>query len=391
MQPSEQQQGLERRLAQQLLVTEFGQFALRTHDLDAILHEACRIGADGLGAALAKVLERRPGGDFLLCAGIGWRPGVVGRALVEGDARSPAGYAYLTERAVISNDLATEHRFKVPELLVEHEARSAVNVIIRGEGAAFGVLEVDGRRSGPFSPHDVIFLQALANTLGAAIDKERVREAAESLNAALKQALADKDLLAREVDHRIKNSLTVIGSLLTLQEHGAKAPEAKAALKEAAARVLTVARIHEQLYHSPDVTSVAFAPYLERLCADLASSLGRGDGVSFEVEASDITLPAARALPLGLIAVELVTNAIKHARHASGRSTVWVNLEPEDEGLRLAVADNGPGLPDGFSTETNDGLGMRLVRLLVRQVGGTFAADNWRGRARFVVRAPLDA
>lgn len=382
-------EGIERRLAQQALIAEFGRYALRQHGLDAILSEACRIAADGLGTRLAKVLEPLPGeNSLLLRAGIGWTAGLVGRARVGADIASPAGYAFKTGEPVISNHLAEEKRFRTPALMADHGVKRAVNVVIRGDGEPFGVLEVDSGDPGAFSPHDVNFLQALANTLGVAIDKERSRAEIERLNAALARALADKDLLAREIDHRVKNSLATISGLLAMQERATAAPEAQAALAQAAARVMTIARIHERLYRSTDVGSVEFDSYLEALCGDLAASLGRREDTRFTVDADRATLPADRAVPLGLIAAELVTNAVKHARHARGRSSIQVTFERRDGRLRFAVADDGPGLPAGFDPAASSGLGMRVVLSLARQLGGTFEAANTNGGARLVVDVP---
>lgn len=382
-------EGIERRLAQQALIAEFGRYALRQHGLDAVLNEGCRIAADGLGTRLAKVLEPLPGeNSLLLRAGIGWTAGLAGRARVGADIESPAGYAFKTGEPVISNHLAEEKRFRTPALMADHGVKRAVNVVIRGDGEPFGVLEVDSGDPGAFSPHDVNFLQALANTLGVAIDKERSRAEIERLNAALARALADKDLLAREIDHRVKNSLATISGLLAMQERATAAPEAKAALAQAAARVMTIARIHERLYRSTDVGSVEFDSYLEALCGDLAASLGRREDTRFTVDADRATLPADRAVPLGLIAAELVTNAVKHARHARGRSSIQVTFERQDGRLRFAVADDGPGLPAGFDPADSSGLGMRVVLSLARQLGGTFEAANTNGGARLVVDVP---
>ncbi len=179
---------LERRLAQQALIAEFGRFALKNDTLQAILDEACRIAADGLEVGFAKVLEPLPKENALLLrAGIGWRPGLVGHARIGADLESPAGYAFKTGEPVISNHLSEEKRFRTPKLMADHGVKRAVNVIIQGEGAPFGVLEADSRDPGAFNPHDIHFLQALANTLGVAIDKEAARSRIEELGSELAQ------------------------------------------------------------------------------------------------------------------------------------------------------------------------------------------------------------
>ena len=140
------------RLRQQELVAAFGCFALETDDLQAILDEASRVAAEGLEVRFAKVLQCLPGEEqFLVRAGVGWKPGVVGHARVGGDLQSPAGYAFRTGEPVLAEDLASEPRFRTPSLLAEHDIRSAINVLIRTNGERFGVLEVDSTNRSQFS------------------------------------------------------------------------------------------------------------------------------------------------------------------------------------------------------------------------------------------------
>ena len=155
------------RLRQQELVAAFGRLALRAESLEEVLGEASEAAAKGLEAEFAKVLEYRVETvDFLVVAGVGWKPGVVGRARLGGGGRSPAGYALQTGKPVISNHLASEQRFKTPDLLSEHGVESAINVPVRGRGVSpYGVLEVDSTRRAEFNDHDSAFLEALANTL----------------------------------------------------------------------------------------------------------------------------------------------------------------------------------------------------------------------------------
>ena len=374
---------IERRLAQQALIADFGRFALKCQDLDGILNEACRIAADGLQVRLAKVLRHLSNEDaFLLQAGIGWKAGLIGTAKIGADLESPAGYALKTGEPVISNHLAEEQRFRTPKLLADHGAVRAVNVVITGEGKPYGVLEADSRQLGAFSPHDINFLQALANTLGVAIDKERTHAQLESL-------LKQKELLLLEIDHRVKNSLSLVSGLLGMQERSAKSSEARVALSAASARILSIARIHEQLYRGTDTATVAFGAYLEGLCTDLAASLGRIEDIDFKVEAEAFDLPVSRAAPLGLITAELLTNALKYARHASARSSVVVTCARDHDHLVMTIADDGPGLPDGFDITAGNGLGMRVVTSLVRQLKGTVEAGNHQGGAHFVVRVAV--
>jgi two-component system, sensor histidine kinase PdtaS len=195
---------LDERLRQQRAVAEFSRFALAAPSISDLLDEAARHAADGLGAPLSKVLEYLPAEDVLLVrAGVGWRDGIVGTARLGTDTASPAGYALKTGRPVLSNHLAAEARFRSPALLAEHGVRRAINVVVRGEGEPFGVLEADRRDPGEFSGQDIGFLQCLANTLGLAIDRERERAAREVL-------LVEKEMLVQEAHHRVKNSLQLV-------------------------------------------------------------------------------------------------------------------------------------------------------------------------------------
>ena len=202
---------LRMRVRQQEFLAELGVKALQGTPFPELLDLTARLTAEGLNAEFAKVLEFMPQeGRFLVRAGVGWEPGVVGTATIGADVASPAGYALRTGKAVISNHLENEERFRTPELLLEHGIRRAMNVIFQGDGEPFGVLEVDSRSEGEFSANDISFLQGAANILGMAIYRQR---AERSLTAALDR----HQLMAKEVNHRINNSLQIVASMLHLQ------------------------------------------------------------------------------------------------------------------------------------------------------------------------------
>jgi GAF domain-containing protein len=124
-----------------------------------LLDQTVRLVAEGLEAELAKVLEYIPAEKRLLMrAGVGWDPGLVGTATIGADLESPSGFALRTGKPVISNHLENEERFRTPELLSTHSVRRAMNVILQGDGAPYGILEVDSRSEGEFAEHDIVFL-----------------------------------------------------------------------------------------------------------------------------------------------------------------------------------------------------------------------------------------
>src|SRR5262249_47515778 len=256
---------LQQRIRQQEIHAELGVVALQGKPFLELLNETVRLTAEGMNAEFCKVLEHIPADNRLLVrAGVGWHEGIVGRATVGADLESPSGFALRTGKPVISNHLEREERFRTPDLLRAHGVRRAINVILQGEGAPFGVLEVDSRSPGEFSERDIAFLQGAANILGMAIERQR-RE------RNLRSALEHQKVLIDEINHRVKNSLQLVASLLNLQATAADDPEVSQNLQEAVARVTAVARIHERLYRSPDVATVDLAAYLADICTDLAA------------------------------------------------------------------------------------------------------------------------
>ena len=188
------------RLRQQELAAEFANFGLRTDELQPVLDEACRVAAKGMECSLAKILEHLPDEDrFIMRAGVGWQPGVVGHATLGTDLESPAGYAFKTGQLVLSNHLAAETRFRTPQLLVDHDVRRAFNVLVATADWRYGVLEVDSPDQRDFSISDTAFLETLAATLAHAIAKRRRlneleagRRQLRALNVVLESRVVDR-------------------------------------------------------------------------------------------------------------------------------------------------------------------------------------------------------
>ncbi|MGU3540885.1 sensor histidine kinase [Methylobacterium sp. A54F] len=362
---------LDIRLRQQAILSEFGVEALRGDDIDRVLQRATELCAEGMGAEFCKALEFRPGEDSLLVrAGIGWGPDVIGRARVGADLASPAGFALKTGRPVISNHLENETRFRTPQLMADHGIRRAVNVLIANREGAFGVLEVDDTREGVFGEADIAFMQGFANLLGGAIERQRTE-------ALLRAALVRQDLLAREMSHRIKNSLAIVASLLGLQVRGSEDSGVRAALEDARSRVEAIAGVHDQLWRQGPATgldgeeppgTIDLGSFLEKLCANLQGSAPRH---RLACAAATLQISADRAVPLGLLVNELVTNALKYAYGEAG-GEIRIDARRLGERLVVSVADDGVGLPAGFEVgRPSRSLGMRVVASLARQLDAT--------------------
>ena len=342
------------RLHQQRLVAEFGLFALARGPFQRLLDESCRVAAEGLGTTLAKVLRYRPTlNDLLVVAGIGWHAGVVGNSTLGSGLDSPAGYAMHTGLPTLSNQLAQEDRFRVPGLLAEHGVQSAINVVVGPVNAdPYGVLEVDSTLRHEFVAADTMFLQSLANVLAAGLSRVESEDAKDSL-------IRDKDMLMREVHHRVKNSLQLVRTMLALQSRGAS-DEVRTHLDDAASRIMSIAAVHERLYAEGSVAEGDAALYLRGLLDDMRVMFeDTVDGRSIDLDAEPMMLPADTLTPLGLVVAELVTNAVKY-----GDGRVLVEVRRVEPGVQVVVEDEGGGF--GPAAPGRGGLGMRLVVALAK-------------------------
>jgi two-component sensor histidine kinase len=373
---------LKLRIRQQEILAELGVFALTRTTFRELLDRTVQFAAQGLESDLCKILEYIPEENrLLLRAGVGWNPGLIDVASVGADLASPSGYALHTGKPVISNHLENEERFRTPDLLKSHGVRRAINVILQGDGAPFGVLEVDSRSEGEFSGHDIAFLQGAANILGMAIERQRYERS-------LREALEHQKVLVNEINHRVKNSLQLVASLLGLQASATREPALTQSLQEAIARVTVVARIHDRLYRTTDILTVDLAGYLADICQELSELTAH---VKIQYEAPEaIRIGTDRAVRIALLLTELVTNAAKHAYPKGVEGSVVIRVAPSGtDAVILSVLDDGPGLPRGFDVEQSGGLGMKIVTALIKQSGATLAILHHQPGSEFVIEFPL--
>ncbi|RYC28749.1 GAF domain-containing protein [Lichenibacterium minor] len=371
------------RLRQQELTAEFGLFALKTHDVQALLQEATEVCGEGMKTRLCKVMQYQPDeGDLLMRAGVGWKPGYVGVARAGADLGSPAGYAFQTGEPVISNHLQGETRFRTPQILVDHGVKRAINVLLRSGKDKFGVLEVDSPVQGRFTGTDLAFMQGFANLLGVAIERQRSEGALRTSDAQLRQALEHQGVLTKEISHRVKNSLSIVASLLSMQARASDHDEVRRALADAENRVQTIAAVHDRLWRTEEVHSIDLAEFLGGLCQQFQAA-GPEHAVSYDI--APVLISTDDAVTLGLLANELVTNAIKYTS-PKAEGDIRLTLTPLGRGeLRFEVRDHGPGLPAEFDTTKSKSLGMKLIARLGRQLGGKPVWQNSNPGTRFVL------
>ena len=214
-----------------------------------------------------------------------------------------------------------------------------------------------------------------------AADKERTAELAEALKV--------KEILLHEVNHRVKNSLGVVTSLLTLQARKADNAELAQSLQEARNRVAVIAAMHHRLYATSDHDRVDFGDYLQELAEETMQSMGSQDRVKLRTQIDrGIVMGLSQAVPLALVVSELLTNAIKYAYPEDIRGEIYVGLDHASDHVAICIRDDGKGLPTGFDPTLSAGLGMKIVTSLLRQVRGTLTLQPRVKGAEFLIRVP---
>lgn len=344
--------------AQQAGLAAFGKRAAEGEELDVLLSDAAREVAESLGVGFVKVLEHRPDrNDLLIRAGFGWDEGTIGRATVGTEIESPAGFALQTGKPVISNNLDDEERFTVPDLLKNHQVKSAVNVIIKNGSNVFGVLEADSRERGTFDDADVKFMQGYANILSFVIEQSRLVEQ----NA---QFARLQEMFFQELQHRVKNNNQQLISLIHLQLGDVTNIEARDNLEKVATRILALSRVNEQLVCGASPNRVELGGYLLAVVSSLFDFHAEGKAdVRLETEIDPVEIGTAEAQAIGLIVNEFLTNSFKHGFTDGG--TFRIQLQVDQDEVRLSLSDDGCGLSD----EARRGLGFKLIEALTQQVG----------------------
>ncbi len=205
----------------------------------------------------------------------------------------------------------------------------------------------------------------------------------QSYTERLSAELIEKDklierhsILSAEVDHRVKNSFALIGSILRMKMRFMADGEGREALSDAANRIGILSRVHEQLHGHSEIKTVAIAPYMRKLCEDLGTMLADASEVVL-VEAAKITVLADHAIAIGLVTSELVSNALKHRRGGLPiKVSVSLIVNERDKTVLLRVADTGDGLPDGFDLDASSGLGMQICKTYSSSLNGVLRARN---------------
>ncbi|MDP3065240.1 MAG: histidine kinase dimerization/phosphoacceptor domain -containing protein [Methanobacteriaceae archaeon] len=262
----------------------------------------------------------------------------------------------------------------MPAETPEIEGLLSAQVLIEDEVVGQIALANPGR---DYTENDMDLIKRLVDFYALAIQNKRAEDQ-------IKNSLREKEVLLQEINHRVKNNMQIISSLLSLQSEYLDA-ETVAILKGSQNRLRSMAIIHEKLYQSRDFSRINFAEYIEKLVNDLFYSYGVDkERIKPLILVDDVNLGIETAIPCGLIVNELVSNSLKYA-FPNGGGELLVELNHIDDDFQLTVADKGVGLPVDLDISENPSLGLKLVELLVIQLNGEFFIDRSEGTA-FIIR-----
>ena len=196
----------------------------------------------------------------------------------------------------------------------------------------------------------------------------------------IKASLAEKEVLLKEVHHRVKNNLQIISSLLSIQSDNIKDHHALEVLRDSQNRIRSIAFVHEKLYQSGDLSKINFVEYIEVITMHLFKTYGANPvRVRIRLDIDNVPLSMDTAVPCGLIINELVTNALKYAFPGERNGEIHITLKPGQDTMTLKVSDNGVGLPESLDYKNTPSVGLQLVNMLTEQIGGDIELDRHCG------------
>ncbi len=293
------------------------------------------------------------------------------------------GWVLEHRQSLLANDLADDPRSSgVPEGHIPIENFLSAPALLEEE--LVGQIALANSEPG-YRERDLKLVERLAQLYAIAIRRQRTEQQ-------LKNTLGEKEVLLKEIHHRIKNNMQSLIYLIDMQADTIDDPEVLHALDDLQGRVRAMALIHSQLYQSQDLARVDFGAYLEELATYLIHASQRGLDVQLIVEAEESPIDVNAAIPCGLMVNELLTNALKHAfpPGSNGECRVKVSFKAQDDKYTLTINDNGVGLPANLDWQSTDSLGLKLVKIWATyQLGGDIEVDTTHGTT-FAITFPKE-
>lgn len=383
---------VEKILLQQSALACFGTYAYREQDLIKIMTEAARVCAESLDVPFCKICRYRPlTNDLLVEAGVGWDQQIFGQIVSKADMNSPQGRAFITGQPVIFENLKEEQGLVLPAFYEDFGIISTVDVLIKGNGVSYGVLEVDSPHQHTYDHHDVDFLTGFTNVLAEAVAASRRTDVLRSTIEQMKmlvdekehilrekdQLLSDKKNLAEELQHRVRNNLQLVLAMLERQITEIRDNSLKSGIESIARRVMTLAQVYDHLLGSDMSRSIDFGEYLQSLCSSLKDfQISQSPNVVVNCRVIKLDLSLDTVTALGIVVAELVANAYLHA-FPQGAGTINVTLHAQEDGhATLTVTDDGVGFVPSSESKRH---GVGLVRRLAQQIRGNALMSSGPG------------
>jgi two-component sensor histidine kinase len=262
-----------------------------------------------------------------------------------------------------------------------------IPLLVKGQFLGFTELW-ESRQRREFTSEEIALCQGIAQQAAVALENARLYEQAQQEIAERKRAeerikasLQEKEVLLKEIHHRVKNNLQVISSLLYLGSKNIEGREALEMFQESQHRVRSMALVHERLYQSKDLTRVEFAEYIRGMANYLLRSYRVNSNIiQLKINVDNVSLGLDTAIPCGLMINELVSNSLKHAFTDGKEGEIRIELHSDSEGeCTLMVSDDGVGLPKDLDFRETESLGLQLVNTLVDQLEGTIELNRSDG------------
>ncbi|MFQ6109926.1 MAG: histidine kinase dimerization/phosphoacceptor domain -containing protein, partial [Candidatus Aminicenantales bacterium] len=282
------------------------------------------------------------------------------------------GKAAELRRKIVANDVSKEPSHR---LFYQTETKSELAIPLLAKDNLVGILDIQDVKKNTFTEDDVTVLQSIANYLAYVIDERQKEES-------LKVSLKEKEILLREIHHRVKNNLQVISSLLSLQSRHIRGRKNIEMFKESQERVKSMALIHEKLYQSQEIARINFREYIQTLVNNLFRSYKASlSQITLKMDVEDVSIGVDNAIPCGLIINELVSNSLKYAFADGRKGEIRIALHPlSEKDIELVISDNGVGMPEDLDFRKTDSLGLHLVTILAEdQLQGKINLDRSQG------------
>ena len=311
-----------------------------------------------------------------LCA-VNARTGVVHKESTLKGSELPNYFKYLKRNEIIVSDYAREEPMNAELLsiyLIPHDITSMIDVPIRSNGEMIGVVcfEHTGEIH-HWNHEEKSFIHSMAQLLSLALETERNHQ----YQLELERLVSQKQVLLAEVNHRVKNNLSIILSLLNMQKIKAEDDTHAELFEEVKEKVYAISLLQEQLHSNDRVDSINMALYLKKLSENLQLSYNQDRTIDLQVNLSPLDVTVTKAIPLGLIANELITNAYKHAFGVKNLfPKLTIHLSSNESMVKLVIADNGPGI---VALDNTGGIGLELVHDLIDQIEGNIEMNNKNG------------